>query len=310
MSGDPVIRTDQRRCFDAHGKSVPCADTGQEGSLRPGAPWPDPRFSADAQVVADRLTGLFWMRDAGEEALPMSWAEAAQRVAFLNERREAGRADWQLPERRERFSLLSQQRMNPVLPAGHPFSGVFPGYYWSATTCAAAASQAWYVHLGGGRVYKGMKHGSYMVWPVAGLPYNPYRWSAEGARFSAGGDTVLDRVTGRMWAREPGIGKGSVSWADAFAAVSAMNRRSWGGFADWRLPGVRELESLVDENTWSPALPPGHPFTDPPQGCWTSTTSVYEPSYAWVVYFREGAVGVGFKKNADFGLWPVRTHRR
>jgi hypothetical protein len=87
-----------------------------------------------------------------------------------------------------------------------------------------------------------------------------------------------------------------------------MNRRRWGGFADWRLPGVRELESLVDEKAHSPALPAGHPFSDPPQGCWTSTTSIYEASYAWVVYFREGAVGVGFKRKADFGLWPVRMN--
>jgi hypothetical protein len=306
---DPVVRTDQNRCFDERGRPVSCSGTGQEAETRPGAPWPEPRFSAAADGALDRLTGLFWMLDAGEEALPMSWAEAGAYIEGLNARKAAGRSDWRLPGRRELFSLVSHDRINPSLPSGHPFAGVFPGYYWSATTCAAAASQAWYVHMGGARVYKGMKHGSYMVWPVAGTPYSPYRRQPAGGRFRCGADGILDRATGRTWARDPGLGTGALSWSGALAAVAEMNRRRWGGHSDWRVPGVRELESLIEESAHSPALPEGHPFGDAPQGCWTSTTSVYEPSYAWVVYFREGAVGVGFKPNADFGLWPVRTDR-
>jgi hypothetical protein len=30
-------------------------------------------------------------------------------------------------------------------------------------SCARLPNQAWYIHLGGARVFKGMKHGSYMV---------------------------------------------------------------------------------------------------------------------------------------------------
>ena len=306
MIKDPVIRTDQTRCYDEDGRPVSCPGAGQEGGLRPGAVWPEPRFSEQNGAVADRLTGLFWKKDAGKDAFPMSWAEAGEMVASLNEGKEAGRADWRLPDRIELFSLVSHARINPALPAGHPFSGVFPGYYWSETSCAAADSQAWYVHFGGGRVQKGMKHGSYMVWPAAGPRYRPYRRRGEGPRFHADGDTAIDRATGRMWAREPGLGKGPVSWTEALALVESLNRTRWGGVADWRLPGVRELESLVDLGQHAPALTKGHPFTAPPQGCWTATTSVYEPSYAWVVYFREGAVGVGFKPKAEFGLWPVR----
>ncbi|MGD8368025.1 MAG: DUF1566 domain-containing protein [Desulfobacterales bacterium] len=309
IARDPVIRTDQHRCFDDHGRPVSCGGSGQEAEMRPGAPWPEPRFSTRTDGVLDRLTGLFWMSDAGEEALPMNWTEAGQYLEALNAQKPGGRADWRLPGRRELFSLVSHDRINPALPAGHPFTGVFPGYYWSETTCAAAASQAWYVHMGGARVHKGMKHGFYMVWPVAGTPYRPYRWHAPVNRFWPGTDTVLDRASGRMWARVPGLGEGPVSWSEGLAMVAEMNRQRWGGYNDWRMPGVRELESLIEESAHSPALPDGHFFEDTPQGCWTSTTSLYEPSYAWVVYFQEGAVGVGFKPKADFGLWPVRTDK-
>jgi hypothetical protein len=35
-------------------------------------------------------------------------------------------------------------------------------------------------------------------------------------------------------------------------------------------------------------------------GYWSSTTSVYDPRYAWVLYTRDGEVGVGFKRNPEF----------
>ena len=308
MPADPVIRTDQQRCFDERGHPASCSGTGQEGERRPGRPWPEPRFSADGDTVIDHLTERVWMKDAGKEAFPMSWAEAGRFIASLNADAAASRTDWRLPSRRELFSLVSHDRVNPALPAGNPFDGVFPGYYWSATPCAAAPSQAWYVHMGGGRVFKGMKHGSYMVWPVAGPVYSPYRAGTRGERFSAGAETVLDRATGRMWAKVPGLQRGPVSWAGALSLAAELNERRWAGYRDWRMPGVRELESLVDIERHSPALA-GDCFRAPPEGCWTSTTSVYEPAYAWVVYFREGAVGVGFKPKADFGLWPVRTEK-
>lgn len=33
---------------------------------------------------------------------------------------------------------------------------------------------------------------------------------------------------------------------------------------------------------------------------WSSTTSMYESRYAWVLYMRDGAVGVGFKPLSEF----------
>jgi hypothetical protein len=41
---------------------------------------------------------------------------------------------------------------------------------------------------------------------------------------------------------------------------------------------------------------------------WSSTTSMYETRYAWALYMRDGAVGVGFKSLSEFYLWPVRNN--
>ncbi|RLC11538.1 MAG: hypothetical protein DRI24_18650 [Deltaproteobacteria bacterium] len=73
------------------------------------------------------------------------------------------------------------------------------------------------------------------------------------------------------------------------------------------MPNIRELESLTYIGSHSPALPPGHPFEAVQEYYWTSTTSTFEPTYAWVLYMVDGAVGVGFKTNSDFFVWPVRN---
>jgi hypothetical protein len=97
-----------------------------------------------------------------------------------------------------------------------------------------------------------------------------------------------------------------VSWQKALAAIDALNAQNVGGHADWRLPNIRELESLVDLNRHSPALPAGHPIEDIAEGYWSATTSAYERQYAWVLYPRDGAVGVGYKRLPEFCVWAVR----
>lgn len=124
------------------------------------------RFFIQDGAVIDRHTGLMWPRDAASCEFPQSWREALDLVRAWNVARQWGHGDWKLPNRRELFSLVSHDTINPCLVQGHPFINVFPGYYWTSTSCARLPDQAWYIHLGGARVFKGMKYGSYMTWPV------------------------------------------------------------------------------------------------------------------------------------------------
>ena len=71
-----------------------------------------------------------------------------------------GYSDGKLPTKKQLFSLVSHRQVNPALTKDHPFMNVFNGYYWTSTEVARYPLQAWYVHFGGGRVFKGMKHGS------------------------------------------------------------------------------------------------------------------------------------------------------
>jgi hypothetical protein len=299
------------------------------------------RFLTKDRVVTDNHSGLMWPIDAAPGEFPMMWHEALAFVDDLNRRGFAGFTDWHLPNRRELFSLVSHERINPALPQGHPYVNVFAGYYWTSTTCSRLPDQAWYVHLGGARVFKGMKHGFYMVWPVrteAPSVRQPCRTGqrtcyAENhvprpcagggqdgdllagrpwpqARFVERQDGVLDRLTGLVWDRTACRSEQPVDWESACELVAAANRDRYCGHDAWRLPAVREIEGLCDLGAHSPALPAGHPFENVRSDYWTSTTSRYESRYAWVLYLQDGAVGVGFKSGAAFDLWLVRSRKK
>ncbi|MFW6236849.1 MAG: DUF1566 domain-containing protein [Desulfosudaceae bacterium] len=292
---------------------------------------------SNPHTVLDRQTGLVWAKDAALSEFPLTWAEALSFIDELNRSGELPHDDWRLPNRREMFSLVSQNAKNPSLPADHPFDNVFTGYYWTSTTCARLPDQAWYVHLGGARVFKGMKYGSYMVWPVRTAGNGPpLVWptgqrqchdatgrlidctgTGQDAEFQSGrplsavrfrtqAGTVCDHLTDLTWLQEAAWHGRTLDWDAARDIIDEINRDKIEGFDDWRLPAIRELESLTDMSRHSPALPTDHPFLNVQEFYWSATTSRYDITYAWVLYFRDGAVGVGHKPRPEFHLWPVR----
>ncbi len=265
--------------------------------------------------MIDRLSGMMWPRNAGLMQWPSTWDEAKKRIAELNTEGWDGYSDWRLPTRSELFTLVSHARINPALPAGHLFENVFPGYYWTSTNCSRFPRQAWYVHLGGGRIFRGMKHGSYLVWPVRnGLKIEEdsgKRPSADQIRFRHREGAVLDRFTGLLWHVPALRGNGTTTWQAALNQVKELNRRRALGCEDWRLPNVREFESLIDPDSHSPAIYPDNPLAEKlGDGYWSSTTSVYNAAYGWVIYMQNGEVGVGFKANPDFNVMAVRDPKR
>lgn len=327
------LQTGQSTCHDSTGREIPCTGSGQDAEFRRGLPWPSPRFGPEGGLVLDRLTGLTWPNDANLAGFPVTWQEALDYVAAMNREKAFGHADWRLPNRRELRSLMSHQSRNPALPEGHPFVNVFLGWYWTSTTAAINASYAWYVHMEGARMFYGHKEQFFLLWPVRGDGYGALpatgqarcydsggnvinctgsgqdaefgmgiRWPEP--RFATGSGCVLDRLTGLCWQRRADLTGRKVTWEGALASVREFNLAREASIR-WRLPNINELESLVDASAHSPALPGGHPFEDVREGYWSSTTSMFEPDWAWALYLTKGAVGVGQKKGAHFHVWAV-----
>src|SRR5215510_6752431 len=106
-----------------------------------------------------------------------------------------------------------------------------------------------------------------------------------------GGTVLLKVVTydAGFPARGNVVGDGQVSWQHALDFVAGINAGTYNcndtsnrgsHQTDWRLPNIRELQSLVDYGTFDPTLPAGHPFVNVPLGVpaalavayWSSTT--------------------------------------
>lgn len=314
---------------------VPCPGTNQDGEHHLGHAAASPRFSRQDEIVRDTLTGLDWTLDANPGVFPLSWEEALAAVEAMNRKGYGGHRDWRLPNRRELRSLMHYQTRKPALPSGHFFTNVFLGWYWTSTSAAIHPAYAWCVHLEGARMFYGRKDQYSLYWPVRGesrllaatgqqrcfrhdgVPVDCAGSGQDGEkryglawprpRFVVTGEVVEDLLTGLCWLRDGDIAKTPTTWQEALDLVASLNRASRFGRRDWRLPNVNELESLVDADRHSPALPADHPFAGVQDVYWSSTTSYFETDWAWALYLDKGALGVGHKPGRNFYVWPVTS---
>jgi hypothetical protein len=99
-------------------------------------------------AVLDRETGLVW-EQAPDGTNTHTWVNAQ---FHCNNLALVGRKGWRLPTIAELASLVDTSQSNPALPSGHPFTNVQSSYYWSASTFAGIASEAWRARLSDGVV--------------------------------------------------------------------------------------------------------------------------------------------------------------
>ena len=158
--------TGQTTCYDAAGAVIACATTGQDGDLKKGVAWPNPRFTVDGTglCVTDNLTGLMWVRTP--DSILRTWQQA---LDYANGITLCGFSDWRLPNRKELRSLINYEQANTATWLNNPsqgFSNVQAGNYWSSTTYANGTADGWNVRMSGGGVYGGNKTNTNYVWPV------------------------------------------------------------------------------------------------------------------------------------------------
>ncbi len=141
-----------------------------------------------------------------------------------------------------------------------------------------------------------------------------------GPRFTDHGDgTVTDNLTGLIWLTNANCPNTTRQWSTALTDVAQLNTdgtmngnncndtsNGGGHQTDWRLPNVKELQSLIDFGNVSPALPTGHPFSGLQSSYyWSSTTLAGIPSCAWDVLMGLGYVSYDSKTYSIY-VWPVR----
>lgn len=122
---------------------------------------------------------------------------------------------------------------------------------------------------------------------------------------------VTDTLTGLIWLQNANC-FGLSTLAQALSNANGLASGSCGLLdgsvaGDWRLPNLRELQSLVDYGRHSPALPSGHPFTGVQLSWyWSGTSHARITSfYAWGVNLTDGDVYWGDPATTHY-VWPVR----
>lgn len=200
---DVLPQTGQTKCYDSVGSLIDCVGTGQDGELKKGIPWPDPRFVDHGNgTITDMLTGLMWLKDAdcaytigynpdGNDPIigAMSWFNAIDFVKKMNARTidacgsyAAGHTDWRLPTPRELESLINYGANNNFawltnrgfLNVKAKEIGCFDVWsacsYWTSTTQVGISGYALAVELETLVIYSRNKNfdnsNPVLVWPV------------------------------------------------------------------------------------------------------------------------------------------------
>jgi hypothetical protein len=134
--------------------------------------------------------------------------------------------------------------------------------------------------------------------------------------------TVTDNLTGLIWLKNANC-FGTKSWTQALSAANGLASGSCGlsdgsAAGQWRLPNVKELQSLIDFAHDSPALSnvagtgqwaEGDPFINVQHWSYWSSSSVSNSTgSAWRGYMWDGYVSNSLK-DSSFYVWAVRDKK-
>jgi hypothetical protein len=139
-----------------------------------------------------------------------------------------------------------------------------------------------------------------------------------GARFTDNlNGTITDNATGLMWIKDPSLCGGGtypnawasaantpapMTWANAIASCEALNYAVYG---DWRLPNVKELQSIVDYGRANPTIDQTYFPNTQSNIYWSSTTFLASTISVFTVHFYYGDVDM-YMKSENLWVRPVR----
>ena len=256
----PIVDTDQGNCYDANNQ-VDCPQTGSAffgQDAQYSGNQPSYTDNGDG-TITDNVTGLMWQQDPGEK---MTYSQA---VAGASNLTLAGYSDWRLASIKELYSLIQFDGLDPSGPSTSnlvPFidTDYFNFEYgdesagervidsqWATSTKYVSTTMngnetMFGVNFADGRIkgygtgaMRGGEKGFFTIYVRGNLAYG------ENAFVDNGNSTVSDNATGLTWTQND-----SGTGMDWDAALNYCESLDVGGSSDWRLPNVKELQSIVD----------------------------------------------------------------
>ena len=232
-------------------------------------------------TITDLVTGLTWQKSAdlnGDGIIDyndkLTYDEA---VAVADTFSLGGYNDWRLPTIKELYSLIMFYGKDPSGWSGTDVSQLTPfidttyfKFGYGDTNAGERIIDAQYVTstkyvsttMNGDETVFGVNFGDGRIkgYPsaIVGGSYKKFyvkyvRGNTEYGinKFNDNGDgTITDSATGLMWQQDDS--QTGLNWQQALDYVQQKNSENYLGYSDWRLPNVKELQSIVDY-TRSPA---------------------------------------------------------
>lgn len=248
-------------------------------------------------TITDNITGLMWQQADGGE---MTFENA---LIYCNTLTFAGYSDWRLPSPKESFSILNQQYSNPATNTTF-FTITAADYWWTNTFQVNDSNKVWVTNAGGGignhPKTETLSAGGTKKFHVRAvrdtttpviIP-NHFTDNADG--------TVTDNLTQLVWQQVPNAT--ALSWEQAIGYAESL---SLAGYNDWRLPNIKELQSLNDDSRYNPSVATNF-FSNVGVGnYWSSTTlkpNPTNPSSAWYWNTSFGITSYDLKSNSNYVL--------
>ncbi len=262
-----------------------------------------PTYTVHADgTVTDNITGLMWQRIDGGEMTRRAAATYCDTLTL------GGYGDWRLPKAGEVFVLLNHDKVNPALDVA-AFTKTTAEYWWAEEGRADDGTRVWAANAGGGigahAVSETISAGGTRRFHVRAVRV-PSTQAAVPTRLVRQADgTVHDMATGLMWQQvEPSA---TMPWD---AALRYGDTLSLGGYRDWRLPNIKELQSINDPGLVRPSLDTAVFPNAASARHWSSTTQCNSTGRAWYLDTEFGIVTYSDKTTAMHVLCvrgPVAT---
>lgn len=240
-------------------------------------------------TVTDTITSLMWQNtDGGEMTIENA-------LLYCDTLTLGGSTDWRLPNCHELFSILNHDKVNPAIDTNY-FTRTLADYWWSNQRQANDSTKVWVTNAGGGVG----NHPKTETISAGGIK----RFHVRAVRdvdapsiipnhFINNGDgTTTDIVTALTWQQIPS--SDSITWEQALSLADTL---TFAGFTDWRMPNIKELQSISDESLISPSVSQTYFSGVNVNHYWSSTSLPNQVTKAWYLDTHFGITTYEFKTN-------------
>jgi len=278
-----LVDTQQSHCFDDT-SAVTCPAEGDFFGQDAQYAGRQPSYTDNGDgTVTDNVTGLMWQQAHNEERLSYEDATLTCDWSLL-----AGYHDWRMPTIKELYSLTDWRGLtgetdfidgtyfdlewpDESILADDPFASThWPGMMgqtWSSTIYKGqlwdrADEAAFFMNFLDGRIKSSNTDRSELFYRCVRGP----RYGVNDLRDNGDG-TVSDLATGLTW-QQSDDGQ-TRHWGEALAYCENLELAETD---DWRLPNVKELQSIVNYDSAAPAKFAEFGQSDPAAWFWSSTS--------------------------------------